>query len=122
MGYGNLSLNEYAEMCHKASVDAGWYTDIKTGLPIERNVPEMLALIHSEVSEMLEGYRKSKYDDHLPHRRSIEVEAADTLIRTFVLAGYLDLDLDGALAEKMAYNRTREDHKLETRRNGGKAF
>jgi len=30
--------------------------------------------MHSELSEALEGVRKNKQDDHLPHRKSVEVE------------------------------------------------
>src|SRR5262245_43683454 len=42
-------------VCHQASRQAGWYTDIATGAPRDRNRGEMLALIHSEISEALEG-------------------------------------------------------------------
>jgi NTP pyrophosphatase (non-canonical NTP hydrolase) len=52
----------------------------------------------------------------------IEVELADALIRIGDLAGYLRLDVEGAVVEKMEYNLHREDHKLETRAKGGKRF
>jgi NTP pyrophosphatase (non-canonical NTP hydrolase) len=108
---------------HLASKDAGWYADRNTGKPLDRNLPEMIALMHSELSEMLEGVRKGKADEHLPHRSSEEVEAADLLIRLFDYAGYRNLDLAGAYVEKRAYNESRQDHKLENRRKeGGKAF
>lgn len=90
---------------------------------MKRNVPECLCLIHSEISEALEGYRKDQMDDHLPHRKMIEVELADALIRIFDLGGALDLDLGGAFAEKFHYNQTRSDHKVENRaKSGGKKF
>lgn len=109
--------------CHQASVDAGWYTNLETGEPLVRNVPEMIALIHSELSEALEGVRKDKMDDHLTHRKSVEVELADALIRIFDLAGYLDLDLAGAVVEKLDYNAKRPDHKIENRvKSNGKKF
>lgn len=109
--------------CHLASRTAGWYTNLETGEPLARNVPEMIALIHSELSEALEGFRKSKVDDHLPRRKSVEVELADAVIRIFDLAGYLDLDLAGAVVEKLEYNKNRADHKIENRaKSDGKKF
>ena len=116
------NLNRIVDECHGRSVRAGWYTNIKTGQPLERNVPEMLALIHSEISEALEGYRKNLNDDHLPTRKAVEVELADALIRIADLAGYLKLDLGGAYAEKLCYNANRKDHKIENRLAGGKQF
>lgn len=62
-------------------------------------------------------------DDHLPDRPMIEVELADAVIRIADLAGYLGLDLGGAIMAKLEYNRRRADHKLENRaKQGGKAF
>lgn len=113
------------QACHDAAVNGGWWNDLKTGESLigNRNVPEMLCLIHSEISEAMEAHRKNKMDDKLPHRKGVEVELADALIRIFDLAGGLGLDLAGAFVEKMDYNAKREDHKIENRKaEGGKAY
>jgi NTP pyrophosphatase (non-canonical NTP hydrolase) len=117
------SINNLISICHLAAVEGGWWNDVKTGQPLERNPGELIALMHSELSETLEGVRKNKQDDHLPHRKSEEVELADTLIRIFDYAGGRGLDLGGALEEKLAYNKARADHKPENRaKDGGKTF
>jgi NTP pyrophosphatase (non-canonical NTP hydrolase) len=108
---------------HTKNVEAGWWSDLKTGERKERNVGELLCLVHSEISEAMEGHRKGLKDDKLPHRPMLEVELADAVIRIFDIAGGLKLDLAGALVEKVAYNSKREDHKIETRKaEGGKAY
>ncbi len=108
---------------HSAQVKAGWWTDLQTGQRKDRNVGELICLMHSELSEAMEAHRKNLMDDKLPHRKGIEVELADTLIRIFDFAGAHNLDLAGALVEKMAFNASREDHKIEVRRqDGGKKY
>lgn len=114
-------LNDFAKACHLAN--AKWWQNIDTGEPIKRNKGELLALIHSELSECLEGERKDLMDDKLPHRKMAEVELADTLIRIFDYAAGFGYDLQGAFEEKMAYNATRQDHTHEARKiAGGKQF
>jgi hypothetical protein len=108
-------LNELSIEIYDRNVEAGWYTNLATGQPLDRNVGEMIALIHSEISEGLEGHRKNLMDDHLPHRKMLEVELADALIRIFDLAGYQGLNLGASLVEKLEYNRQRADHKIENR-------
>lgn len=82
------------------------------------------SLIHSEVSEAVEAFRRGNgMDDKLPDRKAVEVELADVVIRCIKLCHHLDLDLAGAIVEKEMYNRTRDDHKKENREaKGGKRF
>lgn len=116
-----MDLNDYSEIVHDAN--KLWWRDLKTGLPIKRNKGELLALIHSEISEALEGERKDLMDDKLPHRKMAEVELADAVIRIMDYCAGFGYDLQGAFNDKMAYNATREDHKHEARRiAGGKQF
>lgn len=114
-------IDELSRLCHW--LNKTWWYDPLTGARLDRNKGELLALIHSEISECLEGERKDLMDDHLPHRRMTEVELADALIRIFDYAGGFGYDLGGAFVEKLIYNAKRADHKPEERvKEGGKKF
>lgn len=127
------SLNKLRDRYHESSVEAGWWKqleEVKTFLPerLHKTV-EMwylatkLCLVHSEVSEMMEGLRKGQPDDHLPGRTMEEVEGADVLIRIFDYAGFRGLDLAGATYQKGEYNLHRPDHKIAEREGEeGKKF
>lgn len=116
-------INGTVGLCHGLAIASGWHSDLATGQLVPVNVAEKLLLIHSEISEACEGYRKNLPDDKLPHRSMIEVELVDAVIRIFDLAGALDLDIGNALIEKLLYNQQRADHKPENRREAnGKKF
>lgn len=126
-----------ASLCARIhTANAKWWVSLHTGQPVRRNVGELLMLCVSELAEAgedspqysivlmeivkhlaraMEGDRKSKMDDKLPHRPMIEVELADALIRICDMAAGLGLDLGGAVAEKMEFNAAREDHQREHR-------
>ncbi|QHZ60095.1 hypothetical protein PJKIFABJ_00159 [Pseudomonas phage PE09] len=135
MSINNLEVFEVARIAdsiallqdtvYKGNVTAGWWKNIVTGEAHPKGdvtlILSKLALVHSEVSEALEGVRKDLMDDKLPHRKMIEVELADAVIRILDLCGHEGLNLAGAMVEKLYYNDKREDHKIENRlKEGGK--
>jgi NTP pyrophosphatase (non-canonical NTP hydrolase) len=115
-----MTINEYADMCYTRSRDAGWWDGNLRENPLAFS--NKLFLIVSELVESLEADRKDLADDKLPHRHGREVELADATIRIFDLAGAFGFDLEGAINEKLEFNRTREDHTREHRasKNGKK--
>ena len=115
-------LNECAKDCHEAAVRGGWWHDSQ-GKKKERNIGELLCLIHSEISEAMEGARKGLMDTHLKHKSMMEVELADAIIRIFDLAESKGFNLGETIYEKLEYNRSRADHKIKNRlKEGGKKF
>lgn len=115
-------LKKVQQLAHETATNAGWYINLETGEEIKRNFGEVIALMHSELSEALEADRKGAMDDKLPHRDGREVEFADCIIRILDTAAALGLDVAGAIIEKNRYNRNRKDHKVEERKNGGKKY
>lgn len=74
---------------------------------IGKNKVEDIALMHSELSEMLEGVRKPGPDSHCPQFDSETVELADLLIRLIHYAGKHDILIGQAMLAKLDYNRSR---------------
>ena len=111
-----MTISELVKTAYGDAVAAGWHDT-------PREAGTFLMLIVSEIAEAMEGKRKDLMDDKLPHRKMEEVELADAVIRIADYCGMCGYDLEGAVLEKMAYNRIREDHKRENRaKPGGKAF
>lgn len=99
-----MNLNDIAKESRANAVAHGWADE-------ERSFGDLLALIHSELSEALEDYR----DGHSCHETYFEgtkpcgipSEFADVIIRVCHAAAVYDIDLDAAVRIKMDYNATR---------------
>ncbi len=72
---------------------------------------EMLALIHTEVSEATDAYKKGEPMEHIGE------ELADAIIRILHLMSALNLDAEAAFQDKMKRNWERP-YKYNTARGG----
>ena len=95
-------IHNLIEEAHQTAVMKGWW-------PENRSVGEVVALMHSELSEALEEYRENglidSYADSKPE--GVTSELADVLIRIFDFCGKYQLPLGKILLEKMEYNKKR---------------
>lgn len=114
-------INDLSKIVYEANQEKGFYDS-------EKNIGEMLCLIHSEVSEALECDRKDKYCDRQPTalqnmmkqndetfkemfsklvKDTFQDELADIMIRVMDLAGFKGIDLEKHIELKMRYNALR---------------
>lgn len=96
-------MKKLTKKVHSLAVRKGWWSD-------EPNIPEKLALIHSEISEALEAYRNGEMATHILSTGKPEgfgIELADAVIRILDLCGYLGIDLESEIELKHNYNTTR---------------
>lgn len=130
-----LLLSEFQREVHATAVSKGWWDSAPAHAEIqkrlqqephlletfqlatERNKGEMLALMHSEISEALEALRHGNPpDDKIPQFSGVEAELADTMIRIFDFCEAFGYDVVGAMLAKAEMNKSR------TYKHGGKAF
>lgn len=100
-----IGINEMAKEVHQLAVEKGWWDDEK------RNFGEIIALLHTEVSEAFEEWRNGHditevyIKDGKPE--GVPIELADIAIRLLDNCCKYGIDLEQMILLKHYYNQTR---------------
>lgn len=94
MKFKGRSINDFIKLCYATAKEKGWWDK-------PRSDGELIALMHSELSEALEAMRNGHGQD------AIAEELADCCIRIFDYCGRNNIDLEEALLKKAEKNKTR---------------
>lgn len=97
------TVNGWAQYIHEWAVSKGWWET-------ERNFGETLALMHSELSESMEAWRKDEPDFWLKDAvkpEGVATELVDCMIRIMDTLAQRGVNIQAILEAKMAYNYKR---------------
>jgi len=122
-----MTIKDLVKLCHDIAVEKGFWNKIECkncdvamgmvdcndhwekcpvcegkGYILERNDGELIALMHSELSEALEELRKNPCN-----MNKVGEELSDCVIRIFDYCGGRDIDLQTILTEKIEKNKKR---------------
>ena len=95
-----MTINEIKNQAHDNAVKRFFYGD--------NQKDDVSSKLLEELNEFIDAVPRDEF-----HKDSEQSEISDMIIVLLAYSGYKGYDIDSSIADKLAFNRTREDHQLE---------